>query len=229
MVRSSRYKLTPRDVFSTAVVMVVAGAAVWLASSVLAFERTAAAFRLAVAASGRVLEPKLQGDLRATAQGWTAAPLIGSRARSLVVDLDLAAAEPDTRLIERDLSELVSVKPTYGSVWQSMAQMRMVNGASASDVLPLVRLSAVMSPNDGHVMVPRAVFGIQNWQALPESDRARTIEDIAGVTRSDGADFQWSILSEVIGEQDDTVRAALRTRLSAVRSGDAKTLRQLGL
>lgn len=229
MISAPRYTLTLRDVLSGGLVVLLAGGMLWVASLVLGFERTATSVRGAIVAAGGALDASGQAAALASAKAWTDSPLVGSRARSLVLDVDLASSDPDTQRIERDLRDLASVKPTYGSTWQSLAQLRMVNGATAQDVLPLVRLSAIMAPNEGQVMVPRAVFGIQNWDILTESDKARTIGDMAGVMRASGPGYQWPILSEVIAEQDAKVKAELRTRLTALRTINPQAMRQIGL
>lgn len=141
----------------------------------------------------------------------------------------LASDAPDTLEVETALLNLIERKPTYGSSWMSLAQIRMVNGAAATDVAPLVRMSVIMAPHDGHVMVPRAVFGIENWAVLNAAEKARTISDIRSLMTAQSDGFQWPILAEALDQQPEATRTDLRNSLQTGRPDRGPFLKELGL
>jgi hypothetical protein len=200
-----------------------------VAADVLVFERSAASIRSGIAEAAGKLEPDRQRALLSQAAPWTDDPVIGGRARSLMIDIAVGVRSPDPKLVEGFVRRLIERKPTFGGNWLSLAQLRQVNGATLSDVLPLVEMSTLLAPHDGHVMVPRVVLAIQNWTTAPESLKTQAIDHILDLAGASGATFQWDLFADVLDDQPLKVRSDVRDRLQQRLPRETRVLQQLGL
>jgi hypothetical protein len=112
-----------------------------------------------------------------------------------------------------DLTTLLAVRPLATMDWLSLAGMRLVR--SEPGALAALTMSSVTGPNEGAVMVQRAIFGLLEWETLPADARRRTIADLAEVISADvAADGAMT-----------TAKNILRTKSPEMRSEIAGLLR----
>lgn len=217
------------DTIVGACLVVLGSLIVWAGFNILVFERSAAAVRAEIVGAAGKLDEARQRDALASAYAWSDDLFVGGRARSLMIDIAVGVREPDTRTLEPLVAQLIERKPTLGGNWLSLAQLRQVNGATLEAVAGFVRMSTILTPHDGHVIVPRVVLAIQNWLVAPEPMKQQAIDELLIVAAASGATFQWDIFSDVLRDQSDDVRSDIKTRLQFLRPGNAQLLRQLGL
>jgi hypothetical protein len=62
--------------------------------------------------------------------------------------------------------------------------MRLVMAQPYEKVLAGFVMSSITGPNEGAVMVQRAIFGLLQWEAPPADARRRTIGDLTGAARA---------------------------------------------
>jgi hypothetical protein len=98
------------------------------------------------------------------------------------------------------------------------------------DVSDALTLSALTGPNEGYVMMERAIFGVSVWEDLPPDLRNRTALDLVPVafphTPAEGA--RAGKLVRVLATTSESVRSELRNALLAIGLA-AKDIRRLGL
>lgn len=216
--------------YGTAFGLILAAALVGaVAVDVITFERSAGSIRSAIAEAGGKLDADRQRSLLSQAAQWTEDPVVGGRARSLMIDIAVGVRSPDPKLVEGLMRRLIERKPTFGGNWLSLAQLRQVNGAALTDVLPLLQMSSVLAPHDGHVMVPRVVLAIQNWTTAPEAVKTQAIDHILDLAGASGATFQWDLFADVLDDQPLKVRSDVRERLQQRLPRETRVLQQLGL
>ncbi len=139
-----------------AAVLVVAVSVVAAGAVLTAFERQARDVRVRLA--GNEAAPTLE-------TGVFAQVLLPTRSRSL--GLDAALAEPvDTARAQAMLEDLLAEKPAFALGWQSLAQMRRLNGEPVAASLRALRMSALFGPAEGMAMMQRAVMGLEAWTSL---------------------------------------------------------------
>src|SRR5262249_52992175 len=73
-----------------------------------------------------------------------------------------------------------AVHPLSSANWLALAGMKLVTGQPHPQVLGALAMSALTGPNEGAVMLQRGVFGLLQWERLPEDVRRRTAMDLAG-------------------------------------------------
>lgn len=96
---------------------------------------------------------------------------------------DLAAAE----WRRKALTKLLSMKPLSPRAWLELAAMRLITGAPFKGVVAALEMSWVAGPNEGSIMMERALFGLLEWRALPRNARGRTLQDLAGAISAGAA------------------------------------------
>jgi hypothetical protein len=79
-----------------------------------------------------------------------------------------------------DLGALLSVRPLSSTGWLSLAGMRLVTAEPYQQVLAALTMSWVTGANEGPVMLQRGIFGLLQWESLPDDARKRIIADVAG-------------------------------------------------
>ena len=107
--------------------------------------------------------------------------------------------------------------------------MRLVAGQPYDKVLAGLAMSSLTGPNEGAVMVQRAIFGLLQWEALPADARRRTIGDVAEAARA-GAfeDGATTVVANVLRAKSSEIREQIAGLLRAQQVPDAK-LARLGL
>ncbi len=64
--------------------------------------------------------------------------------------------------------------------WLSLAGMRLVTGQPPGKVLSALAMSSITGPNENSIMFQRGIFGLLEWETLPNNFRKRTIVELAG-------------------------------------------------
>ena len=85
----------------------------------------------------------------------------------------------DARRRASGLTAILAVHPLSSTDWLSLSGMRLVTGQPYEHVLDALAMSSVTGPNEGSVMLQRGIFGLLQWEVLPDEPRQRTIADLA--------------------------------------------------
>ena len=134
-----------------------------------------------------------------------------ARERALTVVDDLSDAQK-TRQRREEITGMLSVRPLSSDYWLSLAKMREATGEGSRKVLEALELSTLTGPNEGIVIVHRGLFGVWQWQMLPQELRAQTAVDL---TASRLSDHEAAWLKADLSSKPDVVRQEIRTALQA--------------
>lgn len=148
-------------------------------------------------------------------RSWVGAPGLTSAAlhASLTQGPDTNDRDASRKRAD-DLAALLAVRPLSPTEWLSLAGMWLVTAQPYEKVLTGLAMSSLAGPNEGAVMVQRAIFGLLQWEGMPADARRRTVGDLAGAVRA-GA----------IGGGAMTVAAnVLRAKSAEIRSQVAELL-----
>ncbi len=108
-------------------------------------------------------------------------PALESLALELSLEADGHPKSLDAaRKRRRELEELLSLKPLSPQAWLELAGLRFVTAEPFSRVLAALEMSWITGPNEGSLMMERALFALLEWRALPRDARALALEDLAG-------------------------------------------------
>lgn len=147
---------------------------------------------------------------------WLGVPGLSSAA--LEATLTPMRDAPDIDAARRraeDLGALLAVYPMSGANWLALAGMRLAIGQPYERVVAALAMSSLTAPNEGVIMVHRGIFGLLQWEALPEDARQRTANDLAGaiaamlVGKSDAA-----LIKTTLEEQSADTRSQIRNLLA---------------
>src|SRR5262249_54026014 len=120
-------------------------------------------------------EVRLGGQVTASLAQWQGAPGLGEA--SLEASLPLMSDATDiagARARAEGLAAIAAVHPLSSANWLALAGMRLVTGQPYQQVLDALAMSTLSGPNEGAVMLHRGVFGLLQWERLPEDVRRRT-------------------------------------------------------
>jgi hypothetical protein len=122
-------------------------------------------------------------------RGWVGTPGLGGEAltASLAPLTDPVDAQ-SARSRATDLTGLVSVRPLSSQDWLSLAAMRLVAGQPQKEIIAALEMSWLTGPNEGPVMAQRGLFGLLQWEVLPEDVRKRALDDLAAAILASAAD-----------------------------------------
>ncbi len=145
---------------------------------------------------------------------WTNVTGVAGWARGLWVDLVRAETPDDSVAIERALSESAEVSPSWGPGWQDLAEARLAAGASFDSVIAAFRMSDLTGSHEGFAMDQRAIFGLEHWTQLPQTDRRTVVRDMLaafgpGVPSGDFKQRYHELLAAMPKGEREDVRAAL--------------------
>jgi hypothetical protein len=79
-----------------------------------------------------------------------------------------------------ELTAVLSLRPMSSTNWLSLASMRLVTGQPPGKVLSALAMSSMTGPNENSIMFQRGIFGLLEWETLPNNFRKRTIVELAG-------------------------------------------------
>jgi hypothetical protein len=161
---------------------------------------------------------------------WAAVP--GLAEAALVASLPRVADAgdiDDTRRRAEGLAAILSVHPLSSTGWLSLSGIWLVTGQPYERVLGALAMSSVTGPNEGSVMLQRAIFGLLQWKILPAEPRQRTIADLAEALRGTAVqDTEINPARNVLAGKSEDVRREVADRLSAVGVAAAE-LARMGL
>jgi len=83
-----------------------------------------------------------------------------------------------------ELSEILSLRPMSSINWLSLASMRLVTGQAPDKILSALAMSSITGPNEQAIMFQRGVFGLLEWESLPNDFRKRAIRELSGAILS---------------------------------------------
>jgi hypothetical protein len=158
------------------------------------------------------------------ARGLTSAALQASLTR-----IPAATDQDAPRKRADDLAALLAVRPLSSTDWLSLAGMQLVAARPYEKVLAGLAMSSLTGPNEGAVMVQRAIFGLLQWEALPADARRRTIGDLAEAARAGAiGDGATTVAENVLRAKSSETREQIAGLLRAERVS-AAALARMGL
>jgi hypothetical protein len=166
-------------------------------------------------------------DRAEAASAWTSVSGVASYALGALVSAALEPINPQTvahRLDEIDA--LLSVQPLAPQHWLSLSAMRRLAGQPMEKVLAALRLSFSTGPNEGEVLLQRALFCLSMWEDLPAAIQWRVARDLAVPGYSDPDKVR---LRNVILSQPQSVRTSVRDLMREQGAASVDNLMELGL
>lgn len=121
------------------------------------------------------------GEMTAALARWKDVPGLGEASLEAALSsmsdaTDIAGARDRAE----GLAAIAAIHPLSSANWLALAGMRLVTGQPYQQVLDALAMSALTGPNEGAIMLQRGVFGLLQWERLPEDVRRRTATDLAG-------------------------------------------------
>jgi O-antigen ligase len=197
--------------FVTIIVVVACGLVIWKGWEIVGF---------------RFAQARAQ-DRAEAASAWTSVSGVASYALDAVVSAPLEPINPQT--VARRLDEigaLLSVRPLASEHWFSLSAMRRLAGQPMEKVLAASRLSFSTGPNEGDVLLQRAMFCLSMWEDLPAAIQWRVAKDLA-VPGFSGA--EKAKLRTVVSSQPQSVRTSVRDLMREQGAASIESLSELGL
>jgi len=116
--------------------------------------------------------------LKTFIDNWKNTVGVADAARRLSLGVVQAETPDDNAAIEAALSNILENSPVSDTVWQQLAQIRLMRSAATDTVLAAFRMSDLTGSHEGGAMVARGLFGLEHWTDLPESDRHVVVRDV---------------------------------------------------
>jgi hypothetical protein len=157
---------------------------------------------------------------------WTDTPGVAGDARkALLTHMGSGDAGKRTQA----LANLLELRPLASIDWLSLAGMRVVAAAPQEQVLSALTMSRITGPNEGAVMLQRGMFGLLEWEQLPEDVRVQTTRDLAGaLVEGPVTDGGIIVIKGLLTRKPAETRSAIAAMLSSQQVSAAR-LAQLGL
>jgi len=121
------------------------------------------------------------GGLRERVATWRGTTGLAAEVdRYLLKQASSRADADDVQWRIRELSDVLAVEPLSSIDWLSLAGARRALGEPDEQVLAALKMSYLTGPNEGAVMLQRGVFGLLEWERLPNAMQLETARDLAG-------------------------------------------------
>jgi O-antigen ligase len=197
--------------FVTMMVIAACGLMIWKGCDIVGF---------------RLAQARAQ-DRAEAASAWASVPGVASYALNAVVSAPLEPINPQTVAHRLDeIGALLSVHPLASEHWLSLSGMRHVAGQPMRKVLAPLRLSFSTGPNEGEVLLQRAMFCVSLWEDLPADIQWRVAKDLVVPAFSDPDKAR---LRTVMLAQPESVRTQVRDLLREQGALSAESLSEMGL
>lgn len=151
---------------------------------------------------------------------WSRPPFPGLESLALQRWLAKAGNAHDPAAAERRrgaLVRLLSRKPLSPQAWLQLAGLRLVTREPSKRVLEALEMSWITGPNEGAVMMERALFALLEWRALPADAQRRALQDLAGaIGAQDASDRQIFLAKTLLAAEP----AASRERIARILRTD---------
>jgi hypothetical protein len=141
---------------------------------------------------------------------WTDVTGVSGWARGLFLAAVRGDTPGDKGAIAQAAEHAAEVSPTWAAGWQDVAAARLANGAPIEQVAAALHASKLTGSHEGFVVVRRALFGLEHWTDLLESDRRTVIDDVlatVGMHDHVNAEYHRLLAAKPAGERDE-IRAA---------------------
>jgi hypothetical protein len=128
------------------------------------------------------------------------------------------------------LSAILSIKPLSSMAWFSLSRAELLTHQPMEEVFGSLELSMLTGPNEGYVMVERAVFALSLWEKLPADLKRHTAGDVSSMVfpRTPlGGTAPWKFRA-VLATKPDWVRNELREALIATGVSPKEIQERLG-
>jgi len=136
------------------------------------------------------------------------AGVAGAAREALLAQARSGALPIDATRWADGLTSLLEVRPLTPAGWLSLAGTRVVSGAPEAQVLSALTMSRISGPNEGAVTLQRGIFGLLQWETLPQEDRRKTARDLAGAM----------LAGSITGDAASIIRGVLAAKLRDVRA-----------
>ena len=148
---------------------------------------------------------------------WTGVPGVAGAALevSLTDPVDATTIAGGRRRSD-ELAAIISVRPLSSMKWLALAGTRVVTEQSFDKVLAALSLSSLTGPNEGYVMSQRGIFGLVQWERLPEDVRKRTVtEFVAALLQHSMSNQETDVARGVLATKDAATHEEILDRLRA--------------
>jgi hypothetical protein len=165
-----------------------------------------------------------------TLREWIDVPGVAGAARqALLARAQSGDARIDAGMRSEELVRLLEARPLASIDWLSLAGMRVVAAAPREEILSALTMSRISGPNEGAVMVQRGIFGLLQWEVLPEIVRSQAARDLAGaMVAGSVTDGALSVIRGVVAAKPDKTRVEIAGMLASEQVPRAR-LTQIGL
>jgi hypothetical protein len=163
-------------------------------------------------------------------RSWIGAPGLAGAALDASLIAAPAARAPDALGKRADgLAALLAARPMSSTDWLSLAGVRLLMGRPHDEIVAGFQMSSITGPNEGAVMVQRAILGLSQWEALPADARRQTIGDLAGAARADTiGEGAMAVTRNILRAKSMEIRSQIADFLRAERFSPAE-LDRMGL
>jgi hypothetical protein len=124
--------------------------------------------------------------------------------------------------------ELLSQAPLSSQDWFELCNRRIAAGQKLERILQALELSNLTGRNEGYIMYRRVAVGIALWDALPESGKRTTANDLAQ-TLSEMPGEEVLRIRQSLADQGEEMRNAFRSNLGAAGLTSEAALKRIGL
>src|SRR5260370_31042716 len=130
-------------------------------------------------------------DTPEASRSWFNVPGLSSVAREdALTPVDDSSDDKTIRKRRDEIAEILATRPLSSRYWLKLAEARVDAGDPLSQALEALQLSVVTGPNEGYMITQRGLFGIWQWEVLPQEVKARAVADLAARQLSDPK-FAW--------------------------------------
>jgi hypothetical protein len=124
------------------------------------------------------------------------------------------------------LIAVLSVKPLSSDHWLSLSAMRLVSGQRSEKAVEALTMSVLTGPNEGPVLLERAMFCFSIWELLPVEMQQRAANDFSASVEISGADRVR--LQTLLSSTSARVRLSIRKLLLEQGALSEETLSKYG-
>jgi hypothetical protein len=201
--------------------IVTSAAVMAVAVAMLVFGTSFVRFTVLESRIEALASPTLVQDALPEVESFQQWPGVAASARDLV----FRVAADDAARAARVASAL-AVAPCLGAGWAQLALLRAKLGAPVEAVSSALRMSELVSPHEGSIMVDRALIGLWLWDKLDPEQQGAVIREMIATRRIPKAELRYR---EMLLNGSVEAQLAVTDRLHDAGADGEATLEWLGL
>jgi hypothetical protein len=154
-------------------------------------------------------------------------PGLRGSAREAILSV-LSGASFDVVLKEAASVELLRVLPASGLNWLELAKLRSRRLDSHERITSALEMSILTEPREVDALGKRAIFGLEIWGALTESQKKAILSQLseAGAVLEKGSIRELKL---VISNLSETSRHLIKEQLLSISRGEKRWMKTVGL